>query len=145
MALDEPQVQVDLVRLGERPEVLRTVKNHAPRPVDAGELLGGEPDHGIGLSVLEVDVVLRRPLLDQVVLENQRLVLGVRDDDFDVDDMRNKKPGLDVFLPREVRPDPVPQGTCLPDVDDPARRAFHEVHAGLVRILPVPRVVERLQ
>ncbi len=45
--------------------------------------LVGDVDVGVPLRVLQVDVVLRLVLLDQGVLEDERLNLGVGDDEVD--------------------------------------------------------------
>ena len=61
------------------------------------ELLICDLDDRISLSILQVDVVLGHVLLDQVVLENQRLVLSLGDDVFDVFYLAYKMCGLDIF------------------------------------------------
>ena len=117
------------MRLGKRPEVFRPVEDHAAGPVDTGELLRGQPDHRVGLAVLQIDVVLRRPLLDEVVLEDERLILGVGDDDLDIGHVSQKEPGLDVLFTGKVAADPVSQAAGLSHVDRRAIRVFHDVDA----------------
>ncbi len=78
--------EVHRLRVRVRPEVLGAVAADGAGGEDAGEALVLDADVGVRLVVLEEDVVLRLDLLDEVVLQDQRLGLGVGDDDLDVDD-----------------------------------------------------------
>ena len=73
-------------------------------------------------------------LLDQVVLEQQRLGLGVGHRDFDFRDLLDHRRGLRrvvAFL--EIGRDALLQVTCLADVDDLMFLVEHAIDAGLVR------------
>ena len=137
MPLYEPQVQIDLVRLWEGPEVLGSVEYHVACPIDPGELLGGEPNHGIGLAVLQVDIVLRLPLLDEIVLEDQGFVFRVGYDDFDAFHGGDEKSGLYVLFPREIGSDPILQRSRLSDVNDGGFGIPHDVNPRFVGVLAI--------
>ncbi len=82
---------------GERPEIpplplAATAVKAQPREA----LVGGEVDVGIALVVAQQDVVARAQLLDEVVLEDQRLGLGVGHRDLHVGDLRHHGLGLGV-------------------------------------------------
>ena len=97
-------------------------------------LLEGQPEVGMILVVAEADVVQRLVALDEVVLESQRLHLGVGDHELEIGDVLDH-PGL-VELRRagslEVRPHPVAQHPGLADVDDRAVYALEQVDPGPV-------------
>ena len=84
MAVDEVHQAVRQVAGEVRAEVSRAVLAQPPRDVDARILLAGQLDVGIGLVVAQQDVEARLVLLDQVVLERQRLLLVVDQDVVDV-------------------------------------------------------------
>ncbi len=79
-ALERDQRAVDRAGRGEGAEI---IAGRAARPAMLGDLrevvIAGEMDVGERLVVPERHVVARRQALDQVVLEQQRLDLGVRD------------------------------------------------------------------
>jgi hypothetical protein len=74
----EVEVSVDDIGARIRPEVAATVVDDAPGPEYARVFLVRDPDGRVGLAVLQVYVVLRRVLLDQVVLEEEGLVFRLR-------------------------------------------------------------------
>jgi hypothetical protein len=145
MPLNEAEVQVYLVGLGKGAEILRTVENHVPCAVNTGKLLRGETDHRIRFSVFQVDIVLGLPLLDEVVLKEQGLVLRVRDDDFDALHGGEQKTGLDVLFTGKVGPDTILQGSRFADVNDRGLGIPHDIDPWFVGILAVTRIVESLQ
>ena len=97
-------------------------------------LAGGQPQVGVVLVVPEQDVVARRALLDQVVLERQRLHHRIGDDDFERGDLGQQR-----VVPRagapgpQVTADAIPQGSGLSDVDRLPARISPQVDAGLFR------------
>ena len=100
---------------------------------DAREVLVRHDDAGVGLAVLQQDVVLGVPLLDEVVFEQQRVFLGVHDDVLDVANVLHQALCLQVLvLFLEVRRYPALQPFCLAHVDDGARIVEILVAAGLV-------------
>ena len=72
-------------------------------------------------------------LLDQVVLKDQRLGLGVDDDGVEVVDAAHQLARLQRLRvrPREVRAHPRPQRLRLADVENLTLGVFHQIHAGL--------------
>ena len=106
-----------------------------PGDVDARILLGGELDVGIGLVVAQQDVEARLPLLDEVVLERQRLFFVIDQDVVDAPRLGNQRTRLGVgeLVLGKVAPHAVSQHFRLADVDDFAACVFVEVHAGRER------------
>ena len=93
-----------------------------------------QPEVRIVLVVAQQDVVARRPLLDQVRLERQRLHDRVGDDDLDARDLVEQR-----IMPRteavgaKVAADAVAERARFPDVNRLARGVDPQVHAGLLR------------
>ena len=90
--------------------------------VDARELLvEADPDVRIGLVVAQADVELRPVALDELLLGEQRLGLGLGDQEVDrrdpVDHLRRRE-----WAAREVARDPLADRGRLADVQDLARR-----------------------
>ena len=79
-------------------EVTRAVSFDAAREEYAGEGVGGYADPGIGLGVLEEDVVLWLVLLDEIVLQQQRIGLAVHNRILGIGDSAYEHPGLGVEL-----------------------------------------------
>ncbi len=91
----------------------------------------------ITLVVPEDDVELRPVLLDQVVLEDQRLGLGIRHRDLDFRDKLHHGSRLyRVVAASEVARDAFLQISCLADVKDLVLCVEHPVHTGTVRQAP---------
>jgi hypothetical protein len=88
------------------------------------------------LVVAQHDVEARLVLLDELVLEEQRLLLGVRQQHLEVaeDVVEDLHESARVGL-REVRPHTGPEVHRLADVDDLAGLVPHEVAAGRRRQL----------
>ena len=86
------------------------------------------------LVVAQHHVEARLVSLDEVVLEQQRLGVGVGDGDFDGADLRHQRLHLGVDVAGgEVGADPVPEIARLADVQQLLPRAEHAVHAGAAR------------
>ncbi len=101
----------------------------------AGERVGQRHgDGGIALVVLEPDVEPGPVLLDEVVLEDQRLRLGGHDDGLDVGDQALEQLvlGAAVEVGREVAPHPALEPLGLADVQNLPVRVLPQVHAGAV-------------
>ena len=94
--VDQGQVDVDLVHLRERAEVLGAVQDHGAGAKRLRELFVGEADHRVRLAVLEVDVVARLAILDEGVLQQQRLELVARHDHLEVGHLARHHFRLDV-------------------------------------------------
>ncbi len=119
---------------GDERAVVPAVSIGPPGDVDPRVGLVGDVDVGVTLRVLEVDVVLRLVLLDQRVLKNERLDLGVGDDEVEPGDGGDEALGLRVeVVPGEVTRDPTFQVLCLSDVDDGALIVGEEVAPGFGR------------
>ena len=94
--VDQGQVDVDLVHLRKRAEVLGAVQNDGAGAKRLREPFVGEADHRVRLAVLEVDVVARLAVLDEGVLQQQRLELAARHDHLEVGHLARQHFGLDV-------------------------------------------------
>ena len=78
------------------PEIAGAVLHHAARQEDLGEFVPGHADPGVGLGVLEQDVVAGLVLLDEVVLQQQGVGLGVHHAVLGVGDLAHQDAGLGV-------------------------------------------------
>ena len=87
------------------------------------------------LVVPEEDVEARLVALDEVVLEGERLHLGVGDHEVEVRDLRHHVAalGVDGAAGLEIRPHAVAEHTGLADVEDVALGVLEHVHAGTDR------------
>jgi hypothetical protein len=97
-------------------------------------LPAGQLEVGIGLVVAQQDVVLGRALLDEVVLERERLDNRVGDDDLEPLGFVEQRvdPRADA-VGAEIAPDPVPQHPCLADVQGVPVPVEIQVDSGLFR------------
>src|SRR5208337_3457507 len=134
-ALDHPDERIALGCRDERPEIRRiTLGTRAPGDADPGERLAGEFYVGIPLRILEIDIVLRLVLLDQVIFQEERLGLGIGHHHADTCDSFNEAPVLEVvILFLEVTAHPLLEVLCLADIDDRALLVEKEVAAGITR------------
>ena len=123
------------VRRQERTGVEAAVALDAPRDEHARErLVGRELQVGIVLVVAQQDVVFRRALLDEVVLERQRLDDRVGDDDLEAGDLVEQRVGLRVRAVRaEIVAHAVAQRARLADVDGVAARVEVQIDSRLLR------------
>ena len=130
--LDGLQDELHVLHVGVGAEVLRAVLFDAARGEDAREALVLDADVGVGLVVPEVDVVARLEALDEVVLEDQRLGLGVGDDDLDVLDLGDEdaQPLVGGTRLLEVAPHAAAEVLRLADVEHRALGVFVLVDAG---------------
>ena len=103
----------------ERPGVDLAVFFDAANHLHPRERFGRrQPKIGVVLVVPEQDVVLRRPLLDQVVLERERLHHRVGDDELDPVGLVEERVGFWIgTVHAEIAADAIPQRARLPDVD----------------------------
>ncbi len=118
-----------------RTEVARAVFPNAMRQKDARKvILQRDLDVRIRLVIFQADVVARPVLLDEVALENQRLDLARRHDEFEVRDFRDHRADFRrvIALALEILPHAVLEHDGLADIDDLARRVLHDVDAGIV-------------
>ena len=86
----------------------------------------------VGFVIAQQDVEARLLLLDEIVLECQRLFIIGDDNVVDVDGLANERPGLCIQPPAfmKIRGNPGAQILCLADVDDFAFGVLVQVHAG---------------
>ena len=134
-APDELRDLTDLAGAGIRPEVqvagqVPPAEEAHPRPLVAHRDL----DEGIALVVAQPQVVRRPRLLDEVVLEEQRLPLGGRDDPLDVACLGEHLGGAPVrrAAAPEVRGHALAQLLRLPDVEHLTVGPEKAIHARAV-------------
>src|SRR5439155_6970980 len=126
-----------------RAEVQSAVVLHATRVVDPRKRLGHrELEVEVVLVVLQPDVETRPVVLDEAVLEHQRLDLVGGGDELEVGrpahELRHAR-RLGVSS-REVLPQPVPQAQRLADVDDLRLGVAKQVNARALRDRLQPRL-----
>ncbi len=119
----------------ERTGVVVPVALHAPGDEDARKgLAGRQLQVGVVLVVAQQDVVARRPLLDQVVLERQRLHHRVGDDDLEA--LGLVEQGIDArarAVRAQIAADAVAEHARLAHVERVAGGVVVDVDAGLLR------------
>src|SRR5438105_545003 len=109
------------------------------REVDAREVLvERDRDIRIGLVVPQADVEARLVLLNEVLLGEQRLRLGVDDERLYVIDEGDEVPAASGARVREMGGDALANRLCLAHVEHPAPRIAEEVHPRLVWQLTAP-------
>ncbi len=100
---------------------------------DARVLMGGDDDPGIGFVIAQQHVVARLVLLDEVVLEDQCLGLGVGHRHLNIGDLAHQGAGLDaVDVGPKVGGKPLFQILGLAHIDDGATAVIHAIDAALV-------------
>ena len=93
----------------------------------------GDDDPGVGLVIPQQHVVAGLVLLDEVVLEDQRLGLGVGDRYLHIGNLAHQGAGLDaVDVGPKVGGEPFFQILGLAHVDDGAAAVVHAVDTALV-------------
>ena len=103
----------------------------APVQGEPRKLAVRQVDIGVGFVVTQQDVVDRLVLLDQVVLQQQRLDLAVQHSDLDVGDVGHHRHGFRLQpAGAEVAGNPVFQVFGLAHVQQPPLGVVHLVHAG---------------
>ena len=107
--------------------------------VDPREVLvERDRDVRVRLVVAQPDVEPRLVLLDEVLLGEQRLGLGVDDQRLDLVDHVDQIPAPACARVREMRRDPLADRVGLADVDHLAAAVAEQVDAGLVGELATP-------
>lgn len=106
-----------------------TVLFDLARDDEAWIALIGNLDEGIGLVVLEHDIVLGLVLLDEVDLKKQGLNIGLGDDKFKIHNLRYQGFCLGIVAPSEIGPHPVAKILGLPHIDDGSVLIFVNVTA----------------
>ena len=124
----------DRPRACERPEVARAVGEDAPREVDLRERLGEvDLDVGIRLVVFEAGVEERLALLDQEILQQQRLLNRLGYDELEIRDALDHRADAPLLAGGrlEVRAHAVAEARRLADIQNRAVGALHQIDAGL--------------
>ena len=90
------------------------------------------------LVILQKRIVLWPMLLDQIVLKNQRLQLGVGHDVLKICDLRdhilNLRSAIELF--NKILVYPAPEINCFPDIQNRIGLVVHDVDAWFLRKLP---------
>ena len=89
----------------------------------------GNLDEGIGLIVLEHDIVLGLVLLDEVDLKKQGLNIGLGDDKLKIHNLRYQCFRLSIVASSEIGPHPIAKILGLPHIDDGTVLVFVNVTA----------------
>ena len=79
-----------------RPEIGAVPPVYTPGQIDLRKLVVRDDDPRVGLGILQQDVVVRLVLLDEVVLQQQRVGLRIDDRELRVGDLRDQQPGLHI-------------------------------------------------
>ncbi len=113
------------------PEILRAVAQQLARGLHAGEGLAPHDDPGIGLVVLEQDVVARLEGFDERILKQQGVRLAVHHDVAYGRDLAHHHPHLGrmVLVFEEVGAHPLAEALGLAHVDDLSRAVEKLVYA----------------
>ena len=106
-----------------------TVLFDLARDDEARIALIGNLDEGIGLVVLEHDIILGLVLLDQVDLKKQSLNIGLSDDKLKIHNLRYQGSGLGIVAPSKIGPNPIAKILGLPHIDDGTVLVFVNVTA----------------
>ena len=112
-----------------RTEIEPTILFDLARDDEARIALIGNLDEGIGLVVLEHDIVLGLVLLDEVDLKKQGLYIGLSDDKLKIHNLRYQGFGLGIVAPSEIGPHPIAKVLGLPHIDDGPVLVFVNVTA----------------
>ena len=117
-----------------RPIVLTAIACEVPQAVNTREALLSNGDVRIAFVVLEIDVVARLMLFDQIVFQQQCIPFGIRDDGAYVRDFAHH--GGDacaVVVLREIRADPFTQILGFADVENLTILIYMLVHPRFIR------------
>lgn len=106
-----------------------TVLFDLARDDEAWIALIGNLDEGIGLVILEHDIVLRLVLLDEVDLKKQGLNIGLGNDKLKIHNLRYQSFRLGIVAPSEIGPHPIAKILGLPHIDDGTVLIFVNVTA----------------
>ena len=133
---DQVHGLADAAGAGEGPEIAGAVLMHPPGYVDPGEVLGQVHfEVGVGLVILEADVEIGPVALDEGVLKDEGLGLGVGDDVLEIGQFADHAPGLPVQAGgrTEVGAEAVAEDGGLADIDHRPGGVFHQIDAGAFR------------
>ena len=89
----------------------------------------GNLDEGIGLIVLEHDIVLGLVLLDEVDLKKQGLNIRLGNDKLKIHNLRYQRFCLGIVAPSEIGPHPIAKIFGLPHIDNGSVLVFVNVTA----------------
>src|SRR4029077_4069634 len=119
-------------RVGERAEVTLPLRARAAVEGEPREaVLVAQMDRGKALVIAQHDVEAWLVRLDEVVLEQQRLGLGVGDRDLDGRDLLHERLHLGIDVARgEVRAHAILQAPRLADIEQLLLRPEHAIDAG---------------
>ena len=110
-------------------EIETTILFDLARDDEARIALIGNLDEGIGLIVLEHDIVLGLVLLDEVDLKKQGLNIGLGDDKLKIHNLRYQSFCLGIVAPSEIGPHPIAKIFGLPHIDNDTVLVFVNVTA----------------
>ena len=110
-------------------EIEATILFDLARDDETRIALIGNLDEGIGLIVLEHDIVLGLVLLDEVDLKKQGLNIGLSDDKLKIHNLRYQRFCLGIVAPSEIGPHPIAKIFGLPHIDDGSVLVFVNVTA----------------
>ena len=110
-------------------EIETTILFDLARDDEARIALISNLDEGIGLVVLEHDIVLGLVFLDEVDLKKQGLNIGLSDDKLKIYNLRYQGFGLGIVTPSEIGPHPIAKILGLPHIDDGTVLVFVNVTA----------------
>ena len=112
-----------------RTEIETTILFDLARDDEARIALIGNLDEGIGLVVLEHDIVLGLVFLDEVDLKKQGLNIGLSDDKLKIYNLRYQRFCLGIMASSEIGPHPIAEIFGLPHIDDGTILVFVNVTA----------------
>ena len=119
-----------------RSKIQRPILPNSPREIDAGIFFRRrELDVWIGLIVAQHHIEFWQVLLDQIVLERQRLAFVIHYDRFDLRNFARQRACLRVNPSRlqKIRAHPIAQQSRLANVNDLPARIAEQIHPGLLR------------
>ena len=112
-----------------RTKIETTILFDLARDDEARIALISNLDEGIGLVVLEHDIVLGLVFLDEVDLKKQGLNIGLSDDKLKIHNLRYQGFGLGIVAPSEIGPHPIAKIFGLPHIDNDTVLVFVNVTA----------------
>lgn len=130
------------IRIGT--EIETTVLFDLARDDEARIALIGNLDEGIGLVILEHDIVLGLVLLDEVDLKKQGLNIGLSDDKLKIHNLRYQCFRLSIVASSKIGPHPIAKILGLPHIDDgtvlifvnvTARTRWQELELGFYQVI----------
>ena len=110
-------------------EIETTILFDLARNDEAWIALIGNLDEGIGLIILEHDIVFGLVLLDEVDLKKQGLNIGLSNDKLKIHNLRYQGFRLSIVASSEIGPHPIAKILGLPHIDDGTVLVFVNVTA----------------